>query len=151
VHTEREVFIRRPVEDVFAYMDDVSREHEWQPGILNAWKEPQGPTVVGTKKTYVSEFLGREIRNTYVARVFEANRHVLYETTADSVLQGRAELRWSASGEGTRVSMSFEGRVAGPLRFVPQRMLESVYRKELGKTLELLKGRLEGGGEGRGA
>lgn len=144
MRSEQEVHIRRPVEEVFAYMDDVSREHEWQPGIREAWKEPPGPTAVGTKKTYRSRFLGRQIQNTYVVRVFEANRHVVYETTADSALRGRAELRWAPSGDGTRVSMSFEGKVeGGPLRFVPQRMLEGAYRKELEKTLELLRSRLE--------
>ena len=145
MRSEQEVFIRRPLEEVFAYMDDVAREHEWQPGILEAWKDPPGPTGVGTKKRYVSEFMGRHIENTYVTRVFEVNSHAVYETTADSVLRGTAELRWTASGDGTRVTMSFEGKVGGPLRLVPQGMLERVYRKELGKTLGLLKSRLEGG------
>jgi carbon monoxide dehydrogenase subunit G len=59
------------------------------------------------------------------------------------VLQARAELRWEPAGSGTRVIMSFDGKVRGPLRFVPQRILEAAYRKELEKTLGLLKARLE--------
>lgn len=140
---QHEIVIQRTVSDVFAYMDDVSREREWQPGILEARKEPSGPTKVGTRKTYVSEFMGRRIENTYVTRVFDLDRQVIYETTPDSVLQGKAELRWETAGSGTRVIMSFDGKVRGPLRFVPQRILEAAYRKEMEKTLGLLKGRLE--------
>ena len=140
---EHQVVIGRPVSEVFAYMDDVTREREWQPGIREAWKEPEGPTAVGTRKHYVSEFMGRRIQNTYVTRLFERDRHVVYETTRESVLQARAELRWEAVGEGTRVSMAFEGKVGGPLRLVPKRVLEGMYRGELEKSLGLLKSRLE--------
>ena len=140
---EHQIVIGRPVSVVFAYMDDVSREGEWQPGISEARKDPPGPTAVGTRKHYVSEFIGRKIENTYVTRVFEPNEHAVYETMPGSVLQARAELRWETVGSGTRVTMGFEGKVGGPLRFVPQRMLEGVYRKELESSLRLLKERLE--------
>ncbi len=138
-----EIVIQRTVSDVFTYMDDVSREREWQPGILDARKEPPGPTGIGTRKSYVSEFMGRRIENTYVTRVFEPDRQVVYETTPDSVLQARAELRFESVGSGTRVTMSFDGKVRGPLRLIPRQMLETVYKKELEKTLDLLKARLE--------
>ena len=140
---QHEIIIRRPVHEVFSYMDDVSREREWQPGIKEARKEPPGPTGVGTRKRYVSEFLGKRIENTYVTEVFEPNKRVVYRTTRESVLQATAELRWESVDSGTRVFMSFEGRVGGPLRFVPKGMLEGVYRKELETTMALLKERLE--------
>jgi carbon monoxide dehydrogenase subunit G len=147
VRFEHQIVIHRPVSIVFAYMDDVSREREWQPGILEARKEPPGPTAVGTRKHYVSEFMGRRIENTYVTRVFEPNEHVLYETTSGSVLQAKAELRWEPVDHGTRVTMGFDGKVGGALRLVPQKLLEGVYRKELETTLRLLKERLEGVGQ----
>ncbi len=37
------IVIRRPVSEVFAYMDDVSREIEWQPNLQFAEKHPEGP------------------------------------------------------------------------------------------------------------
>ena len=143
---QHEIVIHRPVSDVFTYMDDVSREREWQPGILDARKEPPGPTEVGTRKSYVSEFMGRRIENTYLTRVFERDERAVYDTTSDSVLQAKAELRWEPAGSGTRVTMSFEGKVRGALRFVPRRVLEAAYRKELEKTLEHLKARMESPG-----
>ena len=42
---ERSVTIARSVPDVFSYMDDVDREHEWQPNLRAASQEPRGPVV----------------------------------------------------------------------------------------------------------
>jgi carbon monoxide dehydrogenase subunit G len=143
---EHSVVIDRPLPLVFEYMDDVDRESEWQPSIQEAFKDPPGPTTVGTRKRYLSEFMGRRIENTYVTREFEPNRRVVYETTPDSILRARAELRFETVGDATQVTMAFEGKVTGPLRFVPKRLLEKVYREELEATLALLKARLEGDG-----
>ena len=40
------IMIERPPAEVFAYMDDVSREKEWQPNLRSAEQEPPGPTEV---------------------------------------------------------------------------------------------------------
>lgn len=142
---QHEILIQRPVPEVFAYMDDVSREKEWQPGIREAWKEPPGPTDVGSRKHYVSDFLGRRLKNTYVTRIFESGERVVYETTPDSVLRARVEVLWRPEGSGTRVTMQVEGKATGALRLVPRPILEKAYLGELGRSLGLLKARLEGG------
>ena len=100
-----QVTIGSPVSEVFSYMDDVEREREWQPGIKEATKDPPGPTTVGTRKRYVSEFLGRPISNTYVTSAFDPDQRVVYETTADSVLKARVELTFEPLDSGTRVTM----------------------------------------------
>lgn len=127
-------------------MDDVTRESEWQPNIVEAYKDPPGETAVGTRKRYVSLFMGKRIENTYVTKVFEPNRHVVYETTRDSVLQARAELHFAPEGSSTRVTMSFQGKVGGILRFVPKGVLDAAYKNESATTLKLLKERLEADG-----
>lgn len=139
-----EVRIRRPVAQVFAYMDDVAREPEWQPNLQETSKDPPGPTAVGTRKTYVSSFLGKGIRNTYVTRIFEPERRVVYETTSDSVLRGTVEIRFKEDGADTIVSMAFRGGVSGPLRFLPGKVLEKAGRSELEEALQRLRRRLEG-------
>jgi len=146
VEYEHKVVIARPVSMVFSYMDDVSREGEWQPSIIEAHKDPPGETAVGTRKRYISEFMGRRIENTYVTTLFEPNERVSYETTPDSVLRAKVELRFEPEGAGTKVTMAFRGKLIGPLRFIPQGILEGVYHKEMGSSLALLKERLEGDG-----
>jgi len=138
-----QVVIDCPQAQVFAYMDDVEREKDWQPKIKEASKDPPGVTAVGTRKRYVSEFLGRPVRNTYVTRVFEPNDKVVYETTADSVMKARVEITFEAEGAGTRVSMEVEAKPTGALRFLPKTVLEGTAKKELGRSLALLKTELE--------
>jgi len=139
-----QVVIACPVSRVFAFMDDVTREREWQPGILEAEKIPPGETHVGTRKRYVSRFMGRRLENTYVTTLFEVDRRVSYETTSASALHAQVHLTFEPAGEGTRVIMAVRGKPSGPLRFVPTGILEAVFRKELGTSLDALRKILEG-------
>ena len=139
----KSIVIQRPVEDVFAYMDDVSREPEWQPQLIEAEQIPSGPATVGTKRRYVSEFLGKRVENTYVVKVYEPNTRLVVKTTTDSVLDATSDIRWEAVPEGTRVTMALDGRPRGALRFVPARVMESTFEKEIATTLKMLKERLE--------
>ena len=140
---QHQVQIDSPVSRVFEYMDDVAREPEWQPGIKEAHKDPPGDTAVGTRKRYVSEFMGRQVENTYVTTVFDRDERVVYETTPESVLRARVELTFDDMGSGTRVTMAVEGKAAGALKFIPKGILEGVFRKELEGSLALLKKALE--------
>jgi hypothetical protein len=70
------IVIRCPLAEVFADMDDVSREHEWQPNLRSAKQDPPGPTEVGTRKHYVSRFMGRDLRNIYTVTEFESGSRV---------------------------------------------------------------------------
>ena len=40
--------INRPAEEVFAYLDQVERHHEWQASLVSTTVETDGPTRVGT-------------------------------------------------------------------------------------------------------
>lgn len=142
---EQSIVIARPVADVFAYMDDIGREREWQPQLVEAEQTPRGPTAVGTRKRYVSEFMGKRLENTYVVTLCEPGRRIVAETTEDSVLEARSDLRWESVDSGTRVTMALEGTPSGALRFVPARMLEKTFEREVESALARLRERLEAG------
>lgn len=137
------VVIRRPLAEVFEYMNDVSREHEWQPHLMEAIQEPAGPTAIGSRRRYRSRFMGRTVDNTYVIRDWEPGRRLVLETTDDSALEAESEVRWEAVPEGTRVTMSVEGKPKGPFRLVPRKLLEATMQKETEAALARLKERLE--------
>lgn len=145
VQTASIVIHRRP-RDVFAYMDDVSREHEWQPSLESAGQEPEGPTRVGTRKRYVSTFMGRRVDNTYVVVELDPGRKIVCRTTADSAADVRSEVLCEEEGGATRVTMTVDGRPRGALRMIPGKALRAVYRDQLDETLERLKRVLESGG-----
>lgn len=142
---EASIVIQRPREEVFAYMDDVRHEPEWQPQLVEVEQTPPGPTRPGTRRRYVTEFLGKRLENTYVVLGHEPNRRVVLQTTPDSVLEASSEIRWEEVEGGTRVTMILDGSVSGPLRFVPDALLEASFDKELRSALARLKERLEEG------
>ncbi len=137
------VFIDSPVEDVFAFMDNVTRESEWQPSLTSARSEPAGPTTVGTRKHYTSTVLGRKVKNTYVTTVFEKNKRIVYETTPDSTLSGAAQFTWESMDQGTVVTITVRGEPKGALRLVPKKMLDRFHEKEMEASLQRLKEILE--------
>ena len=141
---QESIVVRRPRNEVFAYMDDIDREHEWQPHLVQAEQSPEGPTTVGTRRRYVSSFLGRRIENTYVVLEFEPGSRILLESTPSSAVQARNEIRWESRGEDTVVTMAMEGGPRGGLRFIPRALLEATFEKEVRETLRRLKQCLEG-------
>lgn len=141
--------IHRPPHEVFAYMDDVAREREWQTNLVSAEKEPPGPTRVGTRKRYVTRFMGHEIRNSYRVTAFESGRRVVYETEKGSAIDARSEVVCEAEGGGTRVTISVEGSPKGILNLLPKAALALAYREELKNSLAAVKARMESrGGSG---
>lgn len=142
---QQSIFIRRAVSDVYAYMGDISREHEWQPQLLEAEQTPPGPTLVGSRRRYVTGFMGKRIENTYVVQAIEENRRLVCETTPDSAVSAATLLTWEEEGDGTRVTMAVEGKAGGALRFIPDRLLEGAFAAEVSGALERLKELLEAG------
>jgi uncharacterized membrane protein len=143
------ILIQHPIVDVFTYMDDVSHEHEWQRNLRGAEQEPPGAAAVGTRRHYVSEFLGRSVQNSYEVQVYEPNQRVILESMAGSTVSAVNEILWASEGPGTRVTMSVEGTPTGVLRFVPGPVLEAAFREQVQVSLTLLKQCLEGEKVGR--
>jgi len=142
---ERSVTIARSVPDVFCYMDDVDREHKWQPNLRAASQSPRGPVGVGTVKRYTSVFMKKERHNAFRVTAYEMYVRVVYESTPESATQATAEVRWEQVPEGTRVTMSIDAAPGRALKLVPGKALESTTTKELQRMLALLKDVLEGG------
>lgn len=137
------IVIRRPLDEVYAYMDDVDREMEWQPSLRSAAKSPPGDTKVGTRKIYESEFLGRRVKNVYEVIEFDPGRRVVQQTMAGSSAKIWSEVRWSDHPEGTLVTLTVDAEPQGILRLIPRQFLESATRTELEGSLEKLRRAME--------
>jgi uncharacterized protein YndB with AHSA1/START domain len=77
---ESSIIIDCPVDKVFEYMQDIDREREWQPNLREAEQTPEGEPGIGTRRRYVSEFMGKRFENVYVNTVYEPNRRVAYKS-----------------------------------------------------------------------
>jgi len=137
------ITIKRTNKEVFDYMDDVSPESQWQPSIRSARVDPMGPTAVGTRKSYKSEFLGREVLNTYEVKDYDEEKRVVYEATPNSSIQGVVTFTWEEVKDGTLVTMAISGKPKGVLEFLPRGVLDRFYQTEIEATLKRLKSCLE--------
>lgn len=135
--------IDRPVEDVFAYMQDIEREREWQPNLREAVQRPAGDPGEGVERRYVSEFLGKTFRNVYVYTDYEPNRRVAYQSTPESDTRASGVVTWEDLNGCTRVNMKISVQPTGLLRFVPRSLVASVGQRELADALGRVKSRLE--------
>ena len=146
-HYETSIVIDRPVEEVFAYMEDIYREREWQPYIREVQRIPADGGGVGTIRRYTNHYLGRSFENVYETTVYEPNQRVAYSSTPEAAVQATGETRWEAVEEGTRVTMVFDPDVAGFYSYLPNRIVDWIYRRQLNITLARLKKRLESSDE----
>ncbi len=140
---ERSVIIRRSVPDVFSYMDDVDREHEWQPNLRAASQEPRGPVGVGTLKRYTTVFMKQERQNVYRVTEYEMYTYVVYESTPESATNATSEVRWDQVPDGTKVTMTIDATPGPALKLVPKKVLEKATTQELERVLEKLRVVLE--------
>ena len=76
---EDSIVINRPLEEVFNYMEDIEREHEWQPYLRN-WEQTPDPNQngVGTIRRYDNRYMGRSFSNEYEAVIYEPMEKVMY-------------------------------------------------------------------------
>lgn len=137
------VVIGRSPDDVYAFMDDVSLERRWQPHLLSARQDPPGPSRVGSRKSYTSDFMGRRLENVYRVVELDPARRMVQETEPGSSADTRMEVAWEAIPDGTRVTITVAMHRKGFLRFVPSSTLETTGKKELAAGLDRLKRVLE--------
>jgi uncharacterized protein YndB with AHSA1/START domain len=104
--------IRRPVEDVFAVIQDVDQTPLWMPGLSEARITSDGPLESGSTLIYRGTFLGRGYDSPAVCTGLTENKHFATKTSAgpfyletDAVLEPVAE--------GTRVTTTCRGESRG--------------------------------------
>ncbi len=60
VTNEKIITINRPVAEVFAYVSDLPRGTEWQPGLVEVRRITEGPEGVGTQYYWRTQIHGSQ-------------------------------------------------------------------------------------------
>lgn len=136
---------RRP-EEVFAYLDQLSRHGEWQEQIVSARVETEGPTRVGTRVVEVRKMGGREQAVTYEITQHDPPSSFAFRGL-DGPLRPIGKGTVEPVGDGSRsrltVELDFEAHgLAGKL-LRPLAIRQA--RKQIPKDQQRLKERLESG------
>jgi uncharacterized protein YndB with AHSA1/START domain len=98
------ITIRRPIEDVFAVLTDVTKTSRWFPmRVEERWTTPQ-PHGVGSTRRATIWMLGRRVENDAVATVYEPpHRAVMRGVSPNAPFE--ASLDFAAVEGGTRVDV----------------------------------------------
>jgi uncharacterized protein YndB with AHSA1/START domain len=111
--------IKRPVEEVFAVMSDLSNNPKWISAVSETTKTSDGPIGVGTTWHSVGKFLGRRVESDTTYTEFEPNRTVTFEATTPFPMT--VAFTFEPVAGGTRVEQVVDAepggffKLAGPL------------------------------------
>ena len=133
--------IDRSPEDVFAYLDDLSRHGEWQAQIREIHVETDGPTRIGSRAREKRAVPGGVREMTYEITEHDPPRRVSFRGV-DGPVRVVGTVTVSPADGGSRVSLEleFEGHGIGKL-LLP--LVRSQARKEVPRNQQRLKERLE--------
>ena len=135
--------ISRSPEDVFAYIDDLTKHGEWQEQVVSAKVDSDGPTKVGTRSTETRKIGGREQEMTYEVTEHNPPQVFGFRGVDGSIRAvGRATIEPLDDGARSRVTLDldFEGHGMGKL-MLP--MVRSQAGKQVPKDQARLKQMLE--------
>ena len=81
MRTTSEVEVKRPADEVFEVVADMSRNPEWQKGMTSCVWTSDGPIGVGSTYDQVAGFAGKEILTSFEVVEFEPGRRIRIAST----------------------------------------------------------------------
>jgi hypothetical protein len=117
VHIEGEIFINRPVEEVFDVVADERNEPRYNPRLLWVEKVSSGPIGRRTQFRAATKTMGRPVQMTIEFTDYERPRH-LASLTHLPTMEIRGALSFDPVPEGTRMGWSWELQPRGLLRLL---------------------------------
>lgn len=143
IRVEESIVIRRPIEEVFAFVADQTKAPQWQSGLLEVLRTTNGPLGTGTKHTAVRRFMGRRVEATNEYVVYEPYREITFKGTAGPSDFQHSYLTESAP-EGTKLTSRMEMQSKG-LFGLAEPLITSNLRREFVANLGDLRDLLESG------
>ncbi|MBZ0280420.1 MAG: SRPBCC family protein [Anaerolineae bacterium] len=141
INVKDSIVIHRPVEEVFAYVSDLTNAPEWQTGLIEVRKTTAAPLGIGTQFTFVRKFLGRKLEASNEFTVYKPDEIVTFKTTSGPI-SVEASYLFETEPEGTRVTCHIEMKPEGFSKLAEPLIAASV-RREMSAEFGYLKDLLE--------
>jgi len=133
--------INRPVEEVFAALQDLEKAPQWNPGLTEVRQTGDGPLDVGSTMVYVGRFLGRSYESPSECTECLANQRFASRTTSGP-FHLEVENTVAAVDGGTRLSSLYRGESRGFFKLAEPVVIR-LTRKHFETAAENLKALLE--------
>ncbi|HEV2034566.1 MAG TPA: SRPBCC family protein [Candidatus Dormibacteraeota bacterium] len=136
---EVEVVIKRPVEAVFAYINDATHATKWNSDVIEAHAS-EVPMRMGSTLTVVRKQLGRRVKATYEVKEFEPNKRIASRT--ERPVPNELTFTFEQVNGGTRMRFAAESDLGG-LWKLTWPILRGTYTRQMRGNLDALKAILE--------
>jgi carbon monoxide dehydrogenase subunit G len=144
IKVEKSSIIRRPIEEVFAYVSDLRHSVEWQSGVVEVRKTTEGPLGVGTQFVFVRKFMGRKMEGSSEFVEYEPNTKVTFRPISGPA-SGESSYLFESTPEGTRVTAKVEMQFGGFFGGLAESLIAASLRPEVeagaGELKDLLENR----------
>jgi Polyketide cyclase / dehydrase and lipid transport len=140
---EVQVWIDRPVEDVYAYVADLDRWPEWRTDVVGGELLTEGPMRVGSRARGIAKILGRPVAIDVEVTALEPGRALGYRPI-EGPLRTNNLYTFESQAGGTLVVLTDDLGLNGIFRvFLPvmPAFVRSVYRKNLAGLRATLEAR----------
>jgi uncharacterized protein YndB with AHSA1/START domain len=134
--------IERPAEEVFAALSDARSQPGWDPGLVEARHDPEGPAQLGTNITEVRRFLGRRIVTESKLVESEPNKRLVREGGDPMLGRVTGVLTFEDTIAGTRVAWGWHLDMPG-LKSLLEPIMAPIMRRQAQGSLANLKELLE--------
>lgn len=135
--------VARPPDQVFAYVADLSRAAEWDPGVAESRRLGEGPLGVGARFELLLRFRGKLLPFTYVVTAFDEGRRAIFEGVGAKA-RSVDSVAVDPLGAGTRIVFEGDLRLEGAYRVV-EPFLRPLLDRMGRRALASLKATLEAG------
>ena len=135
------VEIRRPIQEVFAYVADPSTTPRYSSTWLESALVGSGPMRVGSQVKRVARFLGWRLEVTAVVTDYEPNRK-LSGRSIGGPIPGTIEFLFEATERGTRVRVNVDAQAEGLYKLADP-VLSGVAKRAWDTDLAALKALME--------
>ena len=153
---EVSVVIKRPVEEVFAFVENPKNEPIWRHSrvesdvetVGDAKDDPadvsDGKIGLGATGREVSKSLGHKFESTWEITEYEQNHKVVYRSTSGPIEYEGSWTYESADG-GTKVTFAFQWEIVGRSETgaMPDRLHGRIHRQNIQGSLQALNELLE--------
>ena len=140
-----EILIQRPRDEVAAFAADPQNAPAWYANIESVQWKTAPPMAVGSRVSFVAQFLGRRLAYTYEVVEYEPGVRLVMRT-AQGPFPMETTYTWDETPEGrTRMTLGNRGEPAGFSTLAAPLMAASMRRANK-KDLARLKELIESGG-----
>ena len=141
VKNEMSIIIKRPIEEVFAFVSDLKNGPQWQTGLFEVRQITKDPIGLGSQFASVRKFLGRKLEADVEIVTYEPN-HKLVIKSPSATVPFEESFLFETVADGTKVTTQVELHPSGFMGLAEPMILGSL-KREMESTFGDLKVLLE--------